>query len=78
MSSLAGCSRRGVHDSTGAVPRTTSGAIGPTAKASRPPRARPVGCSEASARLSQPVSVAPGLPSPLSKTSWPSKWERSR
>ena len=33
VSSLAGGSRGGVHDSTGAGPRTTSGVIGPTAKA---------------------------------------------
>ncbi|HKA79177.1 MAG TPA: hypothetical protein VKD43_04050, partial [Xanthobacteraceae bacterium] len=38
------------------------------------PPARPAGCREASARLSQPVSAAPGLPRPLSSTSWPSKW----
>ncbi len=77
VSSLAGGTRRGVHDSTGAGPRTTSGAMGPSAKASRAP-ARPPGCSDASARLSQPLSVAPGLTKPLSSTSWPSKCERSR
>ena len=57
MSSLAGGSRRGVHDRTGAGPRTTSGAMGPTAKASRPPPARPAGCSE-SERAIEPAGVA--------------------
>jgi len=71
-------SRCGVHDRTAAGPRTTSGAIGPTAKMLRPRPARSAGCSDVSARLSQPVSVVPGLPRPLSSTSWPSKWERSR
>ena len=79
VSSPAGGSRRGVHDSTGAGPRTTNGAMGPTPNAPRPRApARSPGCSERSARLSQPVSAVPGLPSPLSSTSWPSKWERSR
>ena len=32
VSSLAGGSRGGTHDSTGAGPRTTSGVTGPTAK----------------------------------------------
>ena len=46
VSSLAGGSRGGVHDSTGAAPRTTSGVIGPTAKASRLAEpARPSGAS---------------------------------
>jgi len=79
VSSFAGGSRDGVHDSTGAGPRTTSGVIGPTAKASRLAEpARPPGASVVSARLSQPVSDAPGRSTPLSSTSWPSKWERSR
>jgi hypothetical protein len=79
VSSLTGCRRGGVHDRTEAGPRTTSGVTGPTAKACRPREfAGPLGSSPASARLSQPVSTAPGLGSPLSSTSCPSKWERSR
>ena len=78
VSSLAGGMRGGVHDITGAGPRTTSGVTGPAAKTLRPPSARPAGSIALSARLSQPVSVNPGLPWPLSSTSWPSKCERSR
>ena len=79
VSSLAGGSRGGVQDRTGAGPRTTSGVMGPTAKASRlAVPARPSGASVVRARLSQPVSEAPGRSTPLSRTSWPSKWERSR
>ena len=79
MSSPAGGSFGGTHDKTGAGPRTTSGVIGPTAKACRVcGPARPPGSSAASARLSQPLSAAPGLGTPLSSTSCPSKCERSR
>jgi hypothetical protein len=79
VSSLAGSSCGGTHDMTGAVPRTTSGVTGPTAKALLPwGLTRPSASSNDSARLSQPLSVAPALVSPLSRTSWPSKWERSR
>ena len=62
MSSLTGGSRGGTQERTGAGPRTTSGVIGPTAKACRPcGSTRPPGSSAASARLSQPVSAAPGF-----------------
>ena len=65
VSSPAGGSLGGVQDSTGAGPRTTSGAIGPTAKALRDVgSARSAGASVASARLSQPVSTAPGRRQP--------------
>ncbi len=79
VSSLTGGSRGGTHDSTGAGPRTTSGVIGPTAKVRRPRGStRPPGSSATSARLSQPLSARPTPARPLSSTSWPSKWERSR
>src|SRR5262245_48802803 len=79
VSSLAGSRRCGAHDITGAGPRTTRGVTGPTAKALRPRGlTRPSASSDDSARLSQPLSVLPGLASPLSSTSWPSKCERSR
>ena len=79
VSSLAGSSRCGTHDSTGADPRTTSGVTGPTAKAFAPlGSTRPPASMAPSARLSQPVSLEPGLGRPLSSMSWPSKWERSR
>ena len=58
MSSLAGSSRCGAHDITGAGPRTTSGVTGPTAKALLPRGlTRPSASSDDSARLSQPLSV---------------------
>src|SRR5579862_8032996 len=38
---------------------------------------RDAGSIAPKARLSQPVSAAPGLGRPLSSTSWPSKCERS-
>ena len=78
VSSLAGWMRCGVHDITGVGPRTTSGVTGPTAKARPSRRTRASASSPPSARLSQPVSARPGLGSPLSSTSCPSKCERSR
>ena len=56
----------------------------PPAAPSRRPRARPalrpdrLEASAATARLSQPLSTWPGAGMPLSRTSWPSKCERSR
>ena len=51
VSSLAGWMRCGVHDSTGAGPRTTSGVTGPTAKAFSPLRStRASGCQARRAR----------------------------
>ena len=76
---VAGGSFGGVHARTGAGPRTTSGAIGPTANAWRPcGSAGSPGSSAANVRLSQPLSAAPGFGIPLSSTSCPSKCERSR
>ena len=69
LSCVAGGNFCGVHDITGAAPRTIRGVTGPTAKASFPPRACSAGAMVASARLSQPVSLAPGFTKPLSSTS---------
>ena len=56
MSALAGCTRCGDHDKTGAGPRTTSGVTGPTANALLPRGSTlPPGAMLASARLSQPT-----------------------
>ena len=75
-SSGATSASRGAQPSTGTLPRKMRGVVGPTAR----PRASirsPLGKAPM-ARFSQPDSMCPGPACPLSKTSWPSKWDRSR